>query len=135
MDGWLLTGDIGFLDSRGLLTLTDRSKDVIISGGSNIYPREVEEVLMQHPGVFEVCVVGQADAEWGESVVAFVVLRCPGGLDAQALNQWFVTRMASFKKPRKYLFCRELPKNSYGKILKTRLRQWLQDPTGSIADL
>ncbi|ROL90550.1 class I adenylate-forming enzyme family protein [Pseudomonas protegens] len=135
VDGWLLTGDIGFLDSRGLLTLTDRSKDVIISGGSNIYPREVEEVLMQHPGVFEVCVVGQADAEWGESVVAFVVLRCPGGLDAQALNQWFVTRMASFKKPRKYLFCRELPKNSYGKILKTRLRQWLQDPTGSIADL
>ncbi|BAQ81644.1 class I adenylate-forming enzyme family protein [Pseudomonas sp. St29] len=134
VEGWLLTGDIGFLDSRGFLTLTDRSKDVIISGGSNIYPREVEEVLMQHPQVFEVCVVGQADAEWGESVVAFVVARDPDGLDSQVLNQWFVTRMASFKKPRKYLFCAELPKNSYGKILKTRLRQWLQDPTGAVTD-
>ncbi|MGC5702681.1 AMP-binding protein [Pseudomonas sp. NFXW11] len=130
LDGWLHTGDIGFLDARGYLTLTDRSKDVIISGGSNIYPREVEEALMQHPGVFEVCVVGEADAQWGESVVAFVVLRSPGSLDPQALNDWFVTRMASFKKPKKYLFCAELPKNSYGKILKSQLRQRLQDPTG-----
>ncbi|MNG08434.1 4-chlorobenzoate--CoA ligase [compost metagenome] len=108
---------------------------MIISGGSNIYPREVEEVLMQHPEVFEVCVVGEADAEWGESVVAFVVLRTPHSLDAQALNHWFLARMASFKKPKKYLFCAELPKNSYGKILKTRLRQWLQDPTGPLNNL
>ncbi|AZC27245.1 MULTISPECIES: AMP-binding protein [Pseudomonas] len=126
--GWLLTGDIGFLDTRGYLTLTDRSKDVIISGGSNIYPREVEEVLVQHPEVFEACVVGEADAHWGESVVAFVVLRSPGSLDSQALNEWFLAHMASFKKPKKYLFCTELPKNSYGKILKTHLRQSLQDP-------
>ncbi|AZD55146.1 Long-chain-fatty-acid--CoA ligase [Pseudomonas chlororaphis subsp. aurantiaca] len=135
VDGWLLTGDIGFLNERGYLTLTDRSKDVIISGGSNIYPREVEEVLIQHPEVFDVCVVGEADALWGESVVAFVVLRTAGSLDAQALNQWFLARMASFKKPKKYLFCAELPKNSYGKILKTRLRQWLQDPTGPLNNL
>ncbi|PMY44837.1 MULTISPECIES: class I adenylate-forming enzyme family protein [Pseudomonas] len=135
VDGWLLTGDIGFLNERGYLTLTDRSKDVIISGGSNIYPREVEEVLIRHPEVFEVCVVGEADPHWGESVVAFVVLRSPGSLDAQALERWFLARMASFKKPKKYLFCAELPKNSYGKILKTRLRQWLQDPTGPLNDL
>ncbi|CAK9888989.1 MULTISPECIES: class I adenylate-forming enzyme family protein [Pseudomonas] len=135
VDGWLLTGDIGFFNEQGYLTLTDRSKDVIISGGSNIYPREVEEVLMQHPEVFEVCVVGEADAEWGESVVAFVVLRSPERLDAQALNQWFLARMASFKKPKKYLFCPELPKNSYGKILKTRLRQWLQDPSELLSNL
>ncbi|SDY36016.1 class I adenylate-forming enzyme family protein [Pseudomonas sp. NFIX28] len=134
VDGWLLTGDIGFLNEQGYLTLTDRCKDVIISGGSNIYPREVEEVLIQHPEVFEVCVVGEADPHWGESVVAFVVLRSPGNLDAQVLNQWFLARMASFKKPKKYLFCTELPKNSYGKILKTRLRQWLQDPTGPLID-
>lgn len=133
VDGWLRTGDIGCLDAQGYLTLTDRSKDVIISGGSNIYPREVEEVLMQHPEVFEACVVGEADAEWGESVVAFVVPRSPASLDAQVLNQWFLARMASFKKPKKYLFCAELPKNSYGKILKTRLRQWLQDPTEPLA--
>ncbi len=135
VDGWLRTGDIGFLDEQGYLTLTDRCKDVIISGGSNIYPREVEEVLMQHPEVFEACVVGEADTEWGESVVAFVVLRSPDSLDAQALNQWFLTCMASFKKPKKYLFCTELPKNSYGKILKTRLRQWLEDPSQSLANL
>jgi long-chain acyl-CoA synthetase len=135
VDGWLLTGDIGFLNERGYLTLTDRCKDVIISGGSNIYPREVEEVLIQHPEVFEVCVVGEADPQWGESVVAFVVPRSPGNLDAQALNLWFLARMASFKKPKKYLFCAELPKNSYGKILKTRLRQWLQDPTGPLSNL
>lgn len=132
VDGWLHTGDIGFLDGQGYLSLTDRSKDVIISGGSNIYPREVEEVLIQHPEVFEACVVGEADAEWGESVVAFVVPRTAGGLDARTLNEWFLARMASFKKPKKYLFCAELPKNSYGKILKTQLRQWLHDPDGSL---
>jgi acyl-CoA synthetase (AMP-forming)/AMP-acid ligase II len=134
VDGWLRTGDIGCLDALGYLTLTDRSKDVIISGGSNIYPREVEEVLMQHPEVFEACVVGEADAEWGESVVAFVVSRSPGSLDAQVLNHWFLARMASFKKPKKYLFCDELPKNSYGKVLKTRLRQGLQAPDTPLGD-
>ena len=72
-DGWLWTGDMGALDADGFLTLKDRSKDVIISGGSNIYPREVEEVLLRHPGVREVSVIGQPDPEWGEVVVAFVV--------------------------------------------------------------
>ncbi|MGB3126329.1 MAG: AMP-binding protein [Pseudomonas sp.] len=127
VDGWLLTGDIGFLDPAGYLTLTDRSKDVIITGGSNVYPREVEEVLAQHPEVFEVCVVGEPDAQWGESVVAFVVTRSAQPLDTAELSAWFLTRMASFKKPKKYLFRDELPKNSYGKILKTDLRQWLKE--------
>lgn len=127
VDGWLLTGDIGFLDSAGYLTLTDRSKDVIISGGSNVYPREVEEVLAQHPHVFEVCVVGEPDAQWGESVVAFVVTGDGQPLDQTALTAWFTERMASFKKPKKYIFRDELPKNSYGKILKTDLRAWLKE--------
>ncbi|QLG92867.1 AMP-binding protein [Pseudomonas yamanorum] len=127
VEGWLLTGDIGFMDPAGYLTLTDRSKDVIITGGSNVYPREVEEVLVQHPDVFEVCVVGEADAQWGESVVAFVVSRDAQALDEALLNAWFIERMASFKKPKKYLFRSDLPKNSYGKVLKTELRQWLKD--------
>ncbi|MPQ69213.1 MULTISPECIES: AMP-binding protein [Pseudomonas] len=126
VEGWLLTGDVGFVDEAGYLTLTDRSKDVIISGGSNIYPREVEEVLAQHPGVFEVCVVGETDAHWGESVVAFVVARIAGTLDESSLNAWFVERMASFKKPKKYVFRSDLPRNSYGKVLKTELRLWLK---------
>ncbi len=75
--GWLHTGDVGSMDADGYLTLKDRSKDVIISGGSNIYPREVEEVLLRHPAVAEVSVVGQADAEWGEIVIAFIVPRGP----------------------------------------------------------
>ncbi|WP_110950236.1 class I adenylate-forming enzyme family protein [Pseudomonas bohemica] len=133
VDGWLFTGDIGYLDPDGCLTLTDRSKDVIISGGSNVYPREVEEVLATHPGVFEVCVVGEADAEWGESVVAFVVAREESTVDQNALNSWFVSRMASFKKPKKYVFCAELPKNSYGKVLKTDLRTWLKERSTATA--
>ena len=133
VDGWLFTGDIGYLDADGCLTLTDRSRDVIISGGSNVYPREVEEVLATHPDVFEVCVVGEADAQWGESVVAFVVARDERSVDAHALTSWFVSRMASFKKPKKYVFCTELPKNSYGKVLKTELRTRLQQDRPAVA--
>lgn len=134
-DGWLFTGDIGYLDHDGYLTLTDRSRDVIITGGSNVYPREVEEVLATHPDVFEVCVVGEADAEWGESVVAFVVVRQQSFLDLKALNSWFVARMASFKKPKKYIVCDKLPKNSNGKILKVELRNWLKQSDDAMATL
>ncbi|MCD0505651.1 AMP-binding protein [Bordetella petrii] len=122
-DGWLRTGDIGYLSPDGFLTLTDRSKDVIISGGTNIYPREVEEVIAGHPDVFEVAVVGAPHAEWGEEVVAFVVPRAGRqALDAMVLEAWCRAEMASFKKPRRYEFCADLPKNSYGKVLKTDLR-------------
>ena len=121
-DGWLWTGDMGSMDSDGYVTLQDRSKDMIISGGSNIYPREVEEVLLSHPDVSEVAVVGRVHPEWGEEVVAFVVGNAqPSALDALCLDQ-----IARFKRPKEYLFVPELPKNNYGKVLKTDLRARLQ---------
>ena len=122
-DGWLWTGDLGALDAEGFLTLKDRSKDVIISGGSNIYPREIEEVLLRHPGVREVSVVGQRDPEWGEVVVAFVVGE---GLSPEALDMLCLEQIARFKRPRHYHFVDQLPKNHYGKVLKTALRERLQ---------
>lgn len=123
VDGWLCTGDVGFLDADGYLTLTDRAKDVIISGGSNIYPREVEEILAQHACVSEVAVVGAPNAEWGEEVVAFVLPRSGYTVDAATLEDWCRAEIASFKKPRRYIFCTKLPKNNYGKVLKTQLRE------------
>ena len=118
-DGWLHTGDIGTFDAAGYLFLRDRSKDLIISGGSNIYPREVEEVLLQHPGVQEASVIGRPDGEWGEIVVAYVVGTAPQEeLDKMCLNQ-----IARFKRPKRYVFLSSLPKNNYGKILKTSLRE------------
>lgn len=120
-DGWLYTGDMGSFDARGFLTLRDRSKDVVISGGSNIYPREVEEVLLEHPGVAEACVVGTPDAEWGEIVVAFIV----GTVEPAALDAHLLRRIARFKRPKRYEFVDELPKNSYGKVLKRELRACL----------
>ncbi|MGV8826020.1 class I adenylate-forming enzyme family protein, partial [Methylibium petroleiphilum] len=98
----------------------DRSKDVVISGGSNIYPREVEEVLLRHPGVREAAVIGQPDAEWGEIVVAFIV---GDGVEPEALDALCLQHIARFKRPRRYRFVEALPKNSYGKVLKTALRQ------------
>jgi len=121
-DGWLYTGDMGSFDARGFLTLRDRSKDVVISGGSNIYPREVEEVLLEHPGVSEACVVGAPDAEWGEVVVAFIV----GAVDPAELDAHLLQRIARFKRPKRYEFVDELPKNSYGKVLKRELRARLE---------
>jgi long-chain acyl-CoA synthetase len=116
--GWLHTGDVGAFDQRGYLTLKDRSKDVVISGGSNIYPREVEEVLLTHPGVREVSVIGRPDPEWGEVVVAYVV----GEARAPELDELCLSRIARFKRPKDYVFLENLPKNNYGKVLKTELR-------------
>ena len=121
--GWLWTGDVGAFDEEGLLTLKDRSKDMIISGGSNIYPREIEDVLNLHPAVAECSVVGRPHPEWGEEVVAFVVARegrpvMPGELDQLCLDN-----IARFKRPRAYHFLAELPKSYYGKILKRELRE------------
>ena len=118
-DGWLWTGDMGAMDADGFLTLKDRSKDLIISGGSNIYPREIEEVLLEHPGVREVSVVGKIDNEWGEVVVAFVVA---DGVAADELDRLCLDRIARFKRPKEYRFVESLPKNNYGKVLKTALR-------------
>jgi long-chain acyl-CoA synthetase len=121
-DGWLFTGDVGSLDADGFLTLKDRSKDLIISGGSNIYPREVEEVLLTAPGVVEAAVVGQQDAEWGEVVVAFVVAREGAAVTPEALDAHCLLHIARFKRPKRYEFVDALPKNNYGKVLKTELR-------------
>ncbi|HFC04500.1 MAG TPA: long-chain fatty acid--CoA ligase, partial [Rhizobiales bacterium] len=118
-DSWLHTGDVGHLDESGFLTLTDRSKDLIISGGSNIYPREVEEVLLAVQGVQEVSVVGRPDEEWGEIVVAYVV----GDADADLLDDHCLDNIARFKRPKIYRFVEELPKNNYGKVLKSKLRE------------
>jgi acyl-CoA synthetase (AMP-forming)/AMP-acid ligase II len=121
VNGWLHTGDLGSFDHRGYLTLRDRSKDVVISGGSNIYPREVEEVLLTHPGVEETCVVGAPDPDWGEVVVAFIV----GSAEPAALDTHLLERIARFKRPKRYIFIDELPKSSYGKVLKRELREQL----------
>jgi long-chain acyl-CoA synthetase len=127
-DGWLMTGDVGRLSADGYLTLVDRSKDVIISGGSNIYPREVEEVLLTHPDVAEVSVVGRPHPDWGEEVVAFVVTRPGTALDEAALDALCRAEIARFKRPKAYVAVPELPKNNYGKVLKTDLRARLQAP-------
>jgi long-chain acyl-CoA synthetase len=119
--GWLHTGDLGSLDAEGYLTIRDRSKDMIISGGSNIYPREIEEVLLRHPAVAECSVVGRPHPEWGEEVVAFVVRRTD--VSPQALDALCLEHIARFKRPREYRFVASLPKNNYGKVLKTELRR------------
>lgn len=124
-DGWLFTGDMGSMDADGFLTLKDRSKDMIISGGSNIYPREVEEVLLLADGVAEVSVVGAPDPEWGEVVVAFVVGRPGVKLDPCDLDAICLQHIARFKRPKRYEIVDHLPKNNYGKVLKTELRRHL----------
>ena len=122
-DGWLRTGDVGRLDDDGFLTLSDRSKDVIISGGTNIYPREVEEALLTHPDVREVSAIGVPDPEWGEIVVACVVLDEGAAADEAALDAHCLNAIARFKRPKRYVFMDGLPKNNYGKVLKTELRE------------
>jgi long-chain acyl-CoA synthetase len=121
--GWLHTGDVGSMDAGGFLTIKDRSKDMIISGGANIYPREIEEVLLRHPAVAECSVVGRPHAEWGEEVVAFVVSRKE--VSKEELEKLCLDNIARFKRPRDYRFVEALPKNNYGKVLKTELRKLL----------
>ena len=124
--GWLHTGDVGSFDDDGFLTLRDRSKDLIISGGMNIYPREVEEVLLHHAAVGAVSVVGRPDPEWGEAVVAFVVAADPSAPPAiDELDQACLDAIARFKRPKEYRFVDALPTNNYGKVLKRELREAL----------
>ena len=123
--GWLHTGDAGVMHPSGFLTLKDRVKDMIISGGTNIYPREIEEVLLGSDEVVEASVVGRPHPDWGEEVVAFVVaaeghMPTPASMDALCLAE-----IARFKRPREYRFVDSLPKNNYGKVLKTDLRERL----------
>ena len=125
--GWLHTGDVGSFDDDGYLTLRDRSKDLIISGGMNIYPREVEEVLLQHDGVRAAAVVGGPHPEWGETVVAFVVAADDGAPPpTEELDRACLDRIARYKRPRDYRFIDELPTNNNGKVVKRELLEQLR---------
>jgi long-chain acyl-CoA synthetase len=126
-DGWLRTGDVGRLDPDGFLTLSDRSKDVIISGGTNIYPREVEEALLTHADVREVSAIGVPDPDWGEIVVACMVLEDGAEADDQKFDAHCLASIARFKRPKRYVYLPSLPKNNYGKVLKTALREMMAD--------
>ena len=121
-EGWLRTGDVGYLDEAGYLFILDRSKDMIISGGENIYPREIEEVIIRHPDVREVVVIGVPDPKWGEAVKAIVVAKPGTIITEQAVIAWCQDAIASYKKPKSVEFVAELPKNNYGKVLKRELR-------------
>ncbi|GAA0912489.1 long-chain-fatty-acid--CoA ligase [Virgisporangium aurantiacum] len=126
-DGWLRTGDVGYLDASGYLYLVDRAKDMIVSGGENIYPAEVERALIQHPSVAEVAVVGAPSARWGESPVAVVVLEPAATVDSDALIAWCRDRLAHYKCPVAVNFVDALPRNASGKVLRRVLREPLWD--------
>jgi acyl-CoA synthetase (AMP-forming)/AMP-acid ligase II len=121
-NGWLHTGDLGYMDEKGYVFLMARSKDLIISGGENIYAREVEDVLVRHPAVQEVAVIGVPDLEWGESVKAVVVTEGDSAVTEADLIAFCKDHIASYKKPKSVDFIDELPKNNYGKIVKKELR-------------
>jgi acyl-CoA synthetase (AMP-forming)/AMP-acid ligase II len=120
--GWLHTGDVGHFDSGGRLRVLDRRHDTIISGGTNIYPKEIEDVVAEHPGVSEVIAFGLPDREWGESVAVAIVASDPA-LDEAAILAFCRASLASFKKPKRVIFVPELPKNAYGKVLRRDLRE------------
>ena len=123
--GWLHTGDLGVMTERGFLILMDRSKDLIISGGANIYPREVEDVLLTHPAVAEVAVVGEPDPEWGENVVAVIVAFAGRAPVTEELDRLCLDNLARFKRPKRYVFVTDLPRNNTGKVLKRELRDMI----------
>lgn len=122
-DGWLRTGDVGVLNEQGYLQITDRIKDMYIVGGFNCYPAEIEQVLLTHPAIAQVAVVGQPDERLGEVGKAFVVLRNKAALTAEELTAWARERMANYKVPREVEFLSELPTNASGKVLRYQLRQ------------
>jgi malonyl-CoA/methylmalonyl-CoA synthetase len=121
-DGWFRTGDLGRADPDGYLRIVGRSKELIITGGYNVYPRDVEEVLGRHPGVAEVAVVGRPDPEWGERVLACVVAAGPAGPgDARAILAWAADHLAPYQRPRELRFVDGLPRNALGKVVRSRL--------------
>ena len=122
-DGWLHTGDVGYLDDEGFLVLVDRIKDMIIRGGENIYPKEIEDALFGHPQVTEAAVVGSPDDKYGEVPVAHVALRSGAETTVEELREFLESRLARFKVPNEIYIVESLPKNSVGKILKGDLRE------------
>ncbi|WP_371873812.1 o-succinylbenzoate--CoA ligase [Dictyobacter arantiisoli] len=124
-DGWLATGDIGYVDEEGYLYVLDRRSDLIISGGENVYPAEIEAALLSHPEVIEAGVCGEADAQWGQVPIAFVHLQAGSALTMEALLEYVSTRLARFKQPRRIYLVAELPRNSSGKLLRRELNKLL----------
>ena len=131
VDGWLHSGDLGYVDEDGYLYLVDRKKDMIISGGVNVYPRDIEEVVVQHPEVREAAVFGAADARWGETPIAAVVLRTPGAVTAEALAEWVNARVgAKFQRVSDVMIVDDFPRNVAGKTLKRVLQEQYKRPPG-----
>jgi fatty-acyl-CoA synthase len=126
-DGWFHSGDVGHLDADGYLFVDDRKKDLIISGGENVYPAEIENLLAGHPALAEVAVVGRADAQWGEVPVAVVVLRAGATLDLATLQAFFAGKLARYKHPRDLVVIDALPRNALGKIRKDAVRGLVAD--------
>jgi long-chain acyl-CoA synthetase len=126
-DGWLHSGDMGYLDQDGFLFVSDRIKDMIIRGGENIYPAEIEGIIHEFPGVAEAAVIGVPDAVYGEAVVAFVVPMPGGSIDAGKLIEHVKENTAPFKAPEKVIMTDSLPKSAVGKILKRELREIASD--------
>jgi len=124
-DGWLKTGDVGLIDEEGYVFIVDRTKDMVISGGENIYPAEVENALLAHPAVAECAVLGLPDAQWGEVLAAAVVLREGASLDLEALREFLARGIARFKLPRSLHCVQALPKTALGKVRKDALRELL----------
>jgi fatty-acyl-CoA synthase len=122
-DGWLHTGDAGFFDEEGFLTISDRIKDMIITGGENVYPAEVESQLMRHPAIAEVAVIGEPDSEWGEGVVAVAALKSGATLTIDELREFAADSLARYKLPKRLELVKALPRNATGKILKYQLRE------------
>ncbi|VAV96772.1 Long-chain-fatty-acid--CoA ligase [hydrothermal vent metagenome] len=133
-NGWFRTGDLGYLDDNGFLFITGRTSDMYISGGSNIYPREIEEKILCHPQVDEVALVGMPDAKWGEVGVAVVVRTSDSFLNETELNSWMDGKIARYKLPKHIVFRDELPKSGYGKVAKKRIREILNKSGWSLGE-
>ena len=129
-DGWVSVGDMARRDDEGYLYIVDRKKDMVITGGTNVYTREIEEILNTHDGVHETAVIGVADEQWGEKLVACVVMSEGAALDVAALDALARRELAPYKLPKHYLPIDELPRNANGKVLKTRLREWYAQTQG-----
>jgi acyl-CoA synthetase (AMP-forming)/AMP-acid ligase II len=125
-DGWFRTGDLGHMDAEGFLFITGRASDMYISGGSNVYPREIEEKVLTHPAVAEIAVVGVPDPTWGEVGVAVCVLRPDAALTEQDLLAWLAPKVARYKLPKRVFFWSELPRSGYGKITKRLIHAELE---------